>query len=271
MFSSLSSESCFASMYGWCQRRSVLSNRQLPLENKFDEAKTLPYSNSAKCISQFLFLELYFFRRVTLFSVLKIFALEIFRPGSFKVKYLMYSMQYDDVSAISRLCTSISNGSGIILSLFSCSCLCFGQPALWNATIIYRELRATQKRRALRPATCAAPWGSCHTEVATSSWTFASGAKKQTLSDSQKLLSFVSGGIKLADTPVKGCFLRHECQEGSVNFGISRIVTPIKCCDYDLCNTHPAPGNTYMLYFFDLYDPVLCAVLFVKCFCKISA
>lgn len=38
-----------------CQRRSVLSVRQLPLENKYDESKTLPYSNSTKCISQFLF------------------------------------------------------------------------------------------------------------------------------------------------------------------------------------------------------------------------
>lgn len=76
----------------------------------------------------------------------------------------------------------------------------------------------------------------------------------------------VSGGIKLADTPVKGCFLLHECQEGSVNFGISRIVTPIKCCGNDLCNTHPAPGNTYMLYFFDFYYPVLCAFNFhIKC------
>lgn len=77
---------------------------------------------------------------------------------------------------------------------------------------------------------------------------------------------FVSGGVKLADTAVKGCFLLHECKEGSVNFGISRIVTSIKCCDYDLCNTHPAPGNTYMLYFFDFYYPVLCAALFVKYF-----
>lgn len=48
------------------------------LEIKFGETKTLPYSNSAKCISQFLFLELYFFHKVTLVSVLKIFALESF-------------------------------------------------------------------------------------------------------------------------------------------------------------------------------------------------
>lgn len=75
---------------------------------------------------------------------------------------------------------------------------------------------------------------------------------------------FVSGGSKLDDTHIKSCFLPHECEEGSVNFGISRIVIPIKCCDSDLCNTHPAPGNTYMFYFFHFYYPVFYDALFVN-------
>lgn len=84
---------------------------------------------------------------------------------------------------------------------------------------------------------------------------------------------FVSGGIKIADAPVQGCFLLHECTEGSVNFGISRIVTPIKCCDYDLCNNHSAPGNTYISYYIHIsltFITLSSAVLFVKYFFKIS-
>lgn len=127
---SLSSEIHPAFMCCWCQRRSVLSGQQLPLENKYDETKTLPYSNSAKCISKFLFLELYFFQKVTLFCILKIFAFKSFQPGSFKVKYLTCSMQYDDVSVINRSCFGIFNCSGIMLSLFICHCLCLGQPTL---------------------------------------------------------------------------------------------------------------------------------------------
>lgn len=57
---------------------------------------------------------------------------------------------------------------------------------------------------------------------------------------------FVSGGSKLADIPMKSCFLPDECEESSVNFGISRIVIPITCCKSNLCNTQHAPGNEYM-------------------------
>lgn len=57
---------------------------------------------------------------------------------------------------------------------------------------------------------------------------------------------FVSGGSKLADIPMKSCFLPEECAESSVNFGISRIVISIKCCKSNLCNTEHAPGNKHM-------------------------
>lgn len=78
-----------------------------------------------------------------------------------------------------------------------------------------------------------------------------------------ELVVFVSGRSKLDDTRIKSCFLPHECVEGSVNFGISRIAIPIKCCDSDLCNTHDAPGNTYMCYFFHFSYPLCWA------FCKL--
>lgn len=62
----------------------------------------------------------------------------------------------------------------------------------------------------------------------------------------------VSGGSKLSDTSMKSCFLPDKCVENSVNYGISRIVIPNKCCKSDLCNNVNAPGNTYIY----------------KCFCK---
>lgn len=65
----------------WCQRRSVLSGRQRPLENKYDETTTLPYSNSAKCISQYFYLELYFFQRVTFFVFSKYLLWSLFSLG----------------------------------------------------------------------------------------------------------------------------------------------------------------------------------------------
>lgn len=56
----------------------------------------------------------------------------------------------------------------------------------------------------------------------------------------------VSGGSKLADIPMKSCFLPDTCTESSINFGISRIVIPNKCCNSHLCNVAIAPGNIYI-------------------------
>lgn len=55
----------------------------------------------------------------------------------------------------------------------------------------------------------------------------------------------VSGGSKFADIPMKSCFLPDKCVESSINFGISRIVIPNKCCNSDFCNVAIAPGNIY--------------------------
>lgn len=64
------------------------------------------------------------------------------------------------------------------------------------------------------------------------------------------VVPFVSGETPLDDTRVKSCFLPHECVESSVNFGISRIVIPIKCCHSDRCNDHDAPGNADLSHYF---------------------
>ncbi|XP_003966053.2 urokinase plasminogen activator surface receptor [Takifugu rubripes] len=60
------------------------------------------------------------------------------------------------------------------------------------------------------------------------------------LCGAMRIVSFV-GGSKLADIPMKSCFLPEECVESSVNFGLSRIVISIACCKSDLCNTQHAP------------------------------
>lgn len=94
-------------------------------------------------------------------------------------------------------CVSVFITSGIISSLFTCHCFCFGQPTLWNVTIFYRELRKKLlKRHVLRPSICVAPWGSCHMEVPTIPWLFGFGVKKKTLLASQRLLSLFQGDPK---------------------------------------------------------------------------
>lgn len=64
---------------------------------------------------------------------------------------------------------------------------------------------------------------------------------------------FVSGGAILTQINMKSCFLPEECMEGSVNFGMSRYVIPIKCCNANLCNIQHAPGNTRFYIFFYIY------------------
>lgn len=59
--------------------------------------------------------------------------------------------------------------------------------------------------------------------------------------------SFVTGDAKLSDVNLKTCVQEDECSEGSVNFGISRIVVTSLCCTTNLCNTGNAPGNSLTL------------------------
>uniref|UniRef100_A0A3Q4BL76 UPAR/Ly6 domain-containing protein n=1 Tax=Mola mola TaxID=94237 RepID=A0A3Q4BL76_MOLML len=54
------------------------------------------------------------------------------------------------------------------------------------------------------------------------------------------------GSSENATVNMKSCVLADECVEGSVNFGISRIVFMSKCCSSDLCNNQalPDPGKS---------------------------
>lgn len=206
MFFSLSSEIYQTFMCWWCQKRSVPSVRQLPLENKYNESKTLPYSNSTKCISQFLFLELYFFQRVTLFSILCIsFSLDHLRSSTYKLLCnIMSLLLIGCVSVFRTLAALFCHYLYVIVFVF-------GQPALWNVTVVHLR-EQVQKRHAPRPNICAAPWGSCHIKVPTIAWSFVFGVKKQTLSASKRFLSLFQGDpnfltikLKIAFCPMSVC------------------------------------------------------------------
>uniref|UniRef100_A0A671XIT9 UPAR/Ly6 domain-containing protein n=1 Tax=Sparus aurata TaxID=8175 RepID=A0A671XIT9_SPAAU len=54
-------------------------------------------------------------------------------------------------------------------------------------------------------------------------------------------ISSFAGDAKLSDVNLKTCVQEDECSEGSVNFGISRIVVTSLCCTTNLCNTGNAP------------------------------
>ncbi|XP_073341551.1 uncharacterized protein [Pagrus major] len=54
-------------------------------------------------------------------------------------------------------------------------------------------------------------------------------------------ISSYAGNVKLSDVHLKTCVQDDECAEGSVNFGISRIVVTSSCCITNLCNTQQAP------------------------------
>lgn len=59
---------------------------------------------------------------------------------------------------------------------------------------------------------------------------------------------FVPGDTKIADVHMKNCFLADECVDGSVSFGISRIVVSSECCDTNLCNTKLTHGNLFLVF-----------------------
>lgn len=45
------------------------------------------------------------------------------------------------------------------------------------------------------------------------------------------------GDTKQNENHVRGCVPPQQCIQGSINFGVSRTVLGIKCCDADLCNS----------------------------------
>ena len=61
------------------------------------------------------------------------------------------------------------------------------------------------------------------------------------------LFHVCAGDAKMSDVHLKTCVLQDECSEGSVNFGISRIVVTSHCCTSNLCNAGNAPGNSLTL------------------------
>lgn len=50
-----------------------------------------------------------------------------------------------------------------------------------------------------------------------------------------------SGNVQ-ADLHMKSCLSADQCVEGSVSYGITRIIVTSKCCTSELCNTEPAPA-----------------------------
>ncbi|TNN68302.1 Urokinase plasminogen activator surface receptor [Liparis tanakae] len=56
-------------------------------------------------------------------------------------------------------------------------------------------------------------------------------------------LTTYAGGSKLLDVKSKRCAVTAECVEGSINFGISRVVMNNMCCNADLCNEKMMPGS----------------------------
>ena len=57
----------------------------------------------------------------------------------------------------------------------------------------------------------------------------------------------VAGQYKVLDMNVKSCVLAQECVNGSINLGTARTAITSKCCNSDLCNSQPAPGNLHPL------------------------
>ncbi|XP_035481076.2 urokinase plasminogen activator surface receptor-like [Scophthalmus maximus] len=56
----------------------------------------------------------------------------------------------------------------------------------------------------------------------------------------QRVLIY-NGASKLSDFNMKMCALAEQCVEGSVNFGVTRMVLTSHCCTSELCNNQPAP------------------------------
>ncbi|XP_036929760.1 phospholipase A2 inhibitor and Ly6/PLAUR domain-containing protein-like [Acanthopagrus latus] len=71
----------------------------------------------------------------------------------------------------------------------------------------------------------------------TTEWTCHS---RNALCATRRISSF-AGDAKMSDVHLKTCVLQDECSEGSVNFGISRIVVTSHCCTSNLCNAGNAP------------------------------
>ena len=59
----------------------------------------------------------------------------------------------------------------------------------------------------------------------------------------QRLLFCCTGDTNIVDVKSKSCFLAVECVEASVNYGFSKTTITPKCCNTELCNDQPAPGN----------------------------
>lgn len=54
-------------------------------------------------------------------------------------------------------------------------------------------------------------------------------------------LIVINGTFLAPYITAKICLKAEQCIQGSVNFGVSRIVSTSRCCDSDLCNTQDAP------------------------------
>ncbi|XP_017295167.1 urokinase plasminogen activator surface receptor-like [Kryptolebias marmoratus] len=52
------------------------------------------------------------------------------------------------------------------------------------------------------------------------------------------------GSFKLVDVKTKKCALAQECVQGSINFGVGRIVTNTMCCNRSRCNDQDVPEAT---------------------------
>ncbi|MEQ2230076.1 hypothetical protein ILYODFUR_025542 [Ilyodon furcidens] len=52
------------------------------------------------------------------------------------------------------------------------------------------------------------------------------------------------GGRKIADIKTKGCAMPEQCLNGSINFGVAKVVQKSMCCTTELCNTQPPDYNS---------------------------
>ncbi|XP_047454699.1 urokinase plasminogen activator surface receptor-like [Mugil cephalus] len=55
-----------------------------------------------------------------------------------------------------------------------------------------------------------------------------------------RLVSY-TGSSEVSNLFGKSCALPEECDQHSINYGVSRTIVTSKCCSTDLCNTQPAP------------------------------
>uniref|UniRef100_A0A8C8DH74 UPAR/Ly6 domain-containing protein n=1 Tax=Oryzias sinensis TaxID=183150 RepID=A0A8C8DH74_9TELE len=69
------------------------------------------------------------------------------------------------------------------------------------------------------------------------------------------------GGSKIHNLNGKGCALPEQCDEASVNFGLSKTWINTQCCNSNLCNSQSVPGNTHSVHCNELDCLNPCAIL----------